>query len=317
MSAIISGRVYWTEFQDLSYTDRNKKQVNIKETTAKIVMLAIADSADDFGENSWQSFETIATKSSIERRSAIRVVRALVNAEFLKIAGITKYGTNNFSVNIAKLGNPPTKRARIGRPKIGDSEAKTSDPEALIGDSEAKTSDPQSPDPLINPSLIPPLTGVEKISFDEDKADITWALLGGKKVTQRQLDKQKAIKDFEDMLEFQFKRFPLNWIAFDEKAKDLFRRFLKELPEGESLEKFVNWWMSDERRVSTPPYTLAIVMQRWPQAFAGKQKQSAAEPKPLETPFTKNLETWTYYERPSFDEIKAARKNSSSEPLSE
>ena len=156
----------------------------------------------------------------------------------------------------------------------------------------------------------------EKISFDEEKADIGWALLGGKKVTQRQLDKQKAIKDFEDMLEAQFRRFPLNWIAFDEKAKENFRRFLKALPEGESLEGFVNWWMSVEKRVSTPPYTLAIVMQRWPQAFAGKHKQAPAEPKPLETPFTKNLETWEYYERPSFDQILAAKK-SSSEPLSE
>ena len=157
----------------------------------------------------------------------------------------------------------------------------------------------------------------EKISFDEERADVTWAILGGRKITQKQLDKQKALKDFEDMLEQQFKRFPLNWIAFDENAKENFRRFLKDAEEGQTLEKFVNWWMSDERRASTPPYTLAIVMQRWPQAFAGKQKkaQSPAEPKPLVTPFTQNLETWQPYERPSFDEIRA-KKKPNSEPLS-
>jgi hypothetical protein len=152
MSAIISGRVYWTEFKALAYQNKQGKTINIKETTAKIVMLAIADSADDFGENSWQSFETIATKASIERRSVIRVVRALIEHKYLTIAGLTKYGTNNFSVNKDLLGFPPAKRAKVGRPKTSDSDAE-------IGDSESETSDHQSPDPLIKPSITPAKRG--------------------------------------------------------------------------------------------------------------------------------------------------------------
>jgi hypothetical protein len=145
MSAIITGKVFWTPFKELAYQDKKGKTINIKETTAKIVMLAIADSADDYGENSWQSFETIATKASIDRRSVIRVVRALLKHDYLTIAGKTKYGTNNFSINKELLGNPPAKRAKVGRPKIGDSES-------FIGDSGAKTSVSKSPDP----SYIPP-----------------------------------------------------------------------------------------------------------------------------------------------------------------
>jgi hypothetical protein len=58
-----------------------------------------------------------------------------------------------------------------------------------------------------------------------------------------------------------------NWAAFDEKSKENFRRFLRDLPHGETLEQFISWWMSDEKRAASPPYTLGIIMQRWPQAF--------------------------------------------------
>lgn len=152
MSAIITGRVFWTDFSELSYKNKNGKKIVVKETTAKIVMLAIADSADDFGENSYQSFETIAKKTSIQRRSVMRVVRALVAHHYLKIAGISKYGTNTFSIENTKLGDAPRRRARIGRPKNGDSESK-------IGDSESETGDSESPDP----SLIPPQE--EEVTF--------------------------------------------------------------------------------------------------------------------------------------------------------
>ena len=151
MSAIITGRVFWTDFPELSYNEKKGKKVTIKETTAKIVMLAIADSSDDFGENSWQSFQTIADKTSLERRSVIRVVRALMGNDILKVAGITKYGTNNFSVNTNMLGYPPKARAKAGRPKGGDSVAFTGDPVTETSDSDAETSDLKSPDPSSNP----------------------------------------------------------------------------------------------------------------------------------------------------------------------
>jgi hypothetical protein len=147
MSGIVTGRVFWTEMKDLSYSNTKGEQVNIKET-----------SANDFGDNSWQSFETIAQKASIERRSVIRVVRALLANNYLKIDSLTKYGTHNFSVVLDSLGEPPKKYAKVGRPKtsdldanIGDPEAKTSDPEAEIGDPEAEIGDPPSPKPLSNP----------------------------------------------------------------------------------------------------------------------------------------------------------------------
>lgn len=110
--------------------------------------------------------------------------------------------------------------------------------------------------------------GIAKI--DLENSDPAWSLLTGKAITQKQLDKQAEIKIFEDMLKSEFQRLRLNWIAFDDKAKDNFRRFIRDLPEGQSLSAFINWWMSDEYRASNPPWTLAVVMQRFPQAFTHK-----------------------------------------------
>jgi hypothetical protein len=156
MSVTAMSRTFWTDFPPLAYTDKKGKQITIKDTTAKIVLLAIADNADDFGENSYQSFETLATKASVDRRSVMRVVRALVANGFLEVAGISAYGTNNYTVCLDKLGHPPKKRAKTGRPKSGDSEAlltrigdagaKTSDPEVKTGDSVTESDDHESPE---------------------------------------------------------------------------------------------------------------------------------------------------------------------------
>lgn len=152
MSVVVTGKILWTQFEGIKIKEKNGKTTKVHPSTAKCVMVAIGDSADDFGENSYQSFETIAVKASIKRRSAIRVVRGLIQGGYLKVAGVSPYGTNNFSVNLEKLSNPPTKRSRIGRPKTSDSDdisSETSDSDAKTGDSSAKTSAPESPDPSL------------------------------------------------------------------------------------------------------------------------------------------------------------------------
>lgn len=118
-----------------------------------------------------------------------------------------------------------------------------------------------------------------KPAFDEDQADLSWSLLGGKKITDKQLEKQKAAKEFEDMLEHELLRLKLNWIAFDEKAKEMFRRFLKDdTRKGQELGRFVSWWLSDERRAANPPFTLGVIMQRWPGAFTGNASEQHNRP---------------------------------------
>jgi hypothetical protein len=169
---------------------------------------------------------------------------------------------------------------------------------------------------VLSPVTVPTLdsesssSSDKKNSFDLEQADLGWMLLNGDKVTQRQLDKQKALKDFEEMLEVQFRRFPLNWIAFDETAKENFRKFIKALPEDQSLEKFVDWWMSDEKRVSSPPFTMAIIMQRWPQAFVQKAGTPPAEYNGVDTPFTRAVKDYVHVPRKTFAQMMDEKEHS-------
>lgn len=156
MSVTVLSRVFWTELKDLAY-QQGENTVTVSKPVAKLVMLAIADNADDFGENSWQSFETISKKASVERRSAIRAIKALMDAGYLSINGKSRYGTNDYKIDLSKLGHAPEARDRVGRPKTSDSgvtnNKKTSDYEAKTSDREAETSDTQSPDPSFNHQL--------------------------------------------------------------------------------------------------------------------------------------------------------------------
>jgi hypothetical protein len=104
----------------------------------------MADSADDFGENSYNSLETLALKSSLKRRSVPRVIRALEQNNYCTYKGLSVYGTSDWNLNLEKLGSPPKRRAKTGRPK------KSSDSERESSDSERESSDSESPDPSLS-----------------------------------------------------------------------------------------------------------------------------------------------------------------------
>ena len=165
MSINVFNKVLWTDMPPLPYTTKGGKTQRVSPPIAKIVLLAIADTADDFGENSFNSYETLSKKASIKRRSTMRATKALIENDYLLANGLSKYGTINFSVLFEKLGTPPKGRARTGRPskkdaefleemdeKSGDSEAilaESGDSEAESGDSEAESGDPESPYPYL------------------------------------------------------------------------------------------------------------------------------------------------------------------------
>lgn len=121
MSVAVIARVIWTTVPDLDATHRNGTAYRVSGHVAKLALIALADSADDFGENSYNSFDTIKTKTCLQRRSVPRVVRALEQNGWCFYKGLSAYGTNNYSVNMDKLAHPPEKRARAGRPKTSDS----------------------------------------------------------------------------------------------------------------------------------------------------------------------------------------------------
>ena len=134
---------------------------------------------------------------------------------------------------------------------------------------------PSTPEVDVNDTKNDP--NLTRVFFDEEKADIGWAMKAGKKVTEKQLFKLSETKAFDDMLDEQFRRLRLNFSAFDEKAKEAFRRFIRLQPKDQTLERFVSWWLEDEWRAANPPYTLGVIMQRWLQAFTNHTDETRGE----------------------------------------
>jgi hypothetical protein len=116
------------------------------------------------------------------------------------------------------------------------------------------------------------------ISFDLEQSDPAWSMLGGKPITEKQLAKQKEIADFEEMIEVQLNRFPLNWGGFKSTDQDRFRHHLKECAEkGETLTAFLDWWVAEKQQKESPPWTLGQIMVRWPQGFINANKVMTLE----------------------------------------
>ena len=99
----------------------------------------------------------------------------------------------------------------------------------------------------------------------------------GGQVKQEAIDEQIEIRELEDMIDKELSRLPYNWSEDGEKEKERFRNFLKkESGEGRQLEKWVDWWMSDEWRVANPPWKLQTIRVKWLEAF----QESAESEKP-------------------------------------
>lgn len=109
--------------------------------------------------------------------------------------------------------------------------------------------------------------------FDLEQSDPAWSILAEKPITEKAVNKQKAVLDLEALVDAQLARLPYNWSGEDEKEKEHFRKFIKEKRKlGQELETWVNWWMSDEWRVANPPWKLRTVKVKWLNAFQETEK---------------------------------------------
>jgi len=120
-------------------------------------------------------------------------------------------------------------------------------------------------------------TDEEQQPYNIEEADVAWSMLANKPITQKQVNKQAETFEFETMIDVQLARLPLNWRGFRDQDKENFRKFLKnERKEyGRELEVFINWWMSDERRVANPPWKLETIKIKWLEAFKNASKPVA------------------------------------------
>jgi DNA-binding Lrp family transcriptional regulator len=78
--------------------------LDLKNTTQKFILVALADTADDFGV-CWPSYETIAKKCSVSRRSVIRSINDLIKQGIItKTRRFKANGFNNSNCFHLKIG---------------------------------------------------------------------------------------------------------------------------------------------------------------------------------------------------------------------
>lgn len=87
--------IFETEFFDIKDENGNVT----KASTAKLVLLAMADHANDEGEGSYPSVERLCRKTALSEQTIRNTFDALRHNGVIELAGKSKYGTNNHTIN--------------------------------------------------------------------------------------------------------------------------------------------------------------------------------------------------------------------------
>lgn len=111
---------------------------NVAQSTLKVVLLALADKANDEGRSIYPAIETLANMTGLSDRSVQRAEAALQKLGILQQVGFSEYGTKEFKIIPSRLyqfrgGESSTKR----------------------GESSTENHAPDSPDPSFKPSVKP------------------------------------------------------------------------------------------------------------------------------------------------------------------
>ena len=88
--------IFETEFRDLPDEDGNIT----KASTAKLVLLALADHANDEGEGAYPGLTRMERKTALSRQTVINTYGALKHNGIIYLAGISKRNTNNYTINV-------------------------------------------------------------------------------------------------------------------------------------------------------------------------------------------------------------------------
>jgi DnaD/phage-associated family protein len=100
MSVRIMTAVFEYEMPDLKTDDGR----TVSDSSCKFVLLALADIANDFGEGAYIGVKRICKKTCLSTQTVCNALNALRHNKYTKLEGKSKLDTNNYTINIKKLG---------------------------------------------------------------------------------------------------------------------------------------------------------------------------------------------------------------------
>jgi hypothetical protein len=106
MSIRLMSLVFEAEIPDLEYI-KNGSAHKSKASTAKLLLLAISDHANDEGESAYPGFTRLERKSCLSRQGISDTLDALKANGYVSISDDpSRVGTNNYTINLALLVKP-------------------------------------------------------------------------------------------------------------------------------------------------------------------------------------------------------------------
>lgn len=106
MSVRLMSAVFEHPMPDLSI-EKDGARKTIKASTVKLVLLALADCANDDGKGAYPSIDTLAKKTAIRSRTTlVDCLDALQEAGYISYAGRSEYNTANYSLHMGALNSP-------------------------------------------------------------------------------------------------------------------------------------------------------------------------------------------------------------------
>lgn len=103
MSIKLMSAIFDTEFRDLPYT-KDGEERKAKASTCKLLLLAIADHANDYGESAYPGYDKLETKTALSRQGISDTLQALVQNGIILIGeNPSRLGTNNYTIVISSF----------------------------------------------------------------------------------------------------------------------------------------------------------------------------------------------------------------------
>jgi hypothetical protein len=98
MSVEIMSLVFKAKIEDIKVEDKT-----VTAPLLKLVLLALADHANDEGESAYPSLNTLERKTALAHQSVINTLKALKQSGLILRAGQSRRGTTNYSLNVPML----------------------------------------------------------------------------------------------------------------------------------------------------------------------------------------------------------------------
>lgn len=207
----------------------------VPDSTAKFVLLALADHCNDEGEGAYPGVKRICKKTSMSSQTVCNALNALRHNGYTTLQDqASKAGTNNYTINLDKF--QPLEFQPL----------------------ESYDSSQQNQGVLatrVKPSI-------NRENNREKKGDILDGIIAfGKQAQDMEIDKvEEVVTKLEEGLRLNFPR--------GTKDQSVYRRILNT---GKPIERFIEWVKSEERRLSFAFLYAKDTSALWrdfPQAFA-------------------------------------------------